>query len=208
MKLYSYDFAPNPRRVLLHMQHKGIEIETEQVDLMTGEHLSGEFPKLNPDMTVPLLVLDDGNSLSEVIGILSYLEDMCPEPALLGRNALEKAQVLSWCHRIYMQGLSAVAEVFRNANPAFKGRGMPGSVDMPQLPELIERGNLRLDAFFTNMDGVVQRQKFLVGESLSQADIDLYVALGFAAWAGRRKIPENCVHLQQWFDGMKARFGE
>ncbi|MBD2858456.1 glutathione S-transferase family protein [Spongiibacter sp. KMU-158] len=208
MKLYSYDFAPNPRRVLLHLKHKGIEVETIQVDLLKGEHLVGDFGKINPDMTVPLLVLDDGTALTEVIGILSYLEDTYPENALFGEPGVERAKVMSWCHRLFMQGLTAVAEIFRNGNPAFKDRGMPGPINMPQLPELITRGNLRLDAFFANMDKELQDRDFLVGNKLTQADIDLYVTLGFAGWAGRRQIPDSCPRLQAWFADMKTRYGE
>ena len=33
MKLYTYDPAPNPRRLALFMQYKGIQIETVQVDM-------------------------------------------------------------------------------------------------------------------------------------------------------------------------------
>lgn len=208
MKLYSYDFAPNPRRVLLHMRHKGIEIDTLQVDLMKGEQMSGEFAQLNPQFTVPLLVLADGNSLGEVVSIVSYLEDLYPEKPLLGTNSLERAQILGWCHRIFMQGLTAVAEVFRNGNPAFVDRAMPGPVNMPQLPELVERGNLRLDAFFASMEQELQDRDYLVADGLSQADIDLYVAIGFAGWAAGRKIPESCPRLHEWTEGMRRVFGE
>ena len=43
MKLYTYDPAPSPQRVALFMKYKGIEIETEQVDMMQGAQRSEEF---------------------------------------------------------------------------------------------------------------------------------------------------------------------
>jgi len=39
MKLYTYDPAPSPQRLALFMHYKGIEIDTEQVDMAAGEHL-------------------------------------------------------------------------------------------------------------------------------------------------------------------------
>ena len=39
MKLYTYDPAPNPRRLQLFMNYKGIDIETTPVDLASGEQL-------------------------------------------------------------------------------------------------------------------------------------------------------------------------
>ena len=95
MKLYTYDPAPNPRRLALFMQYKGIEIETVQVDMMKAEQLAEEYRQINPQCTVPALQLDDGNVLCEVIGICMYLEGLYPDKPLLGSTALEKAQVIS-----------------------------------------------------------------------------------------------------------------
>ncbi len=33
MKLYTYDPAPNPRRLTLFMQYKGISLDSQQIDL-------------------------------------------------------------------------------------------------------------------------------------------------------------------------------
>ena len=37
MHLYTFDPAPNPRRLTLFLAYKGIELPTTQVDLMKGE---------------------------------------------------------------------------------------------------------------------------------------------------------------------------
>ena len=39
MKLYTYDPAPNPRRLTLFLKLKGIDIDTQQIDMMTAEQL-------------------------------------------------------------------------------------------------------------------------------------------------------------------------
>ena len=126
MKLYDYAAAPNPRRVAIFLAEKGIELETVQVDLITGEHKGEAFTAFNPMQDVPALELDDGSCLNQVNAICQYLEELYPDNPLYGRNPLERARVESWNHRIQDNGVAAVAEAFRNASPNFKGRALPG----------------------------------------------------------------------------------
>ena len=109
MKLYTYDGAPNGQRLNLFLQYKGITIDTTQVDLGSAEQLGDDYKAINPYCTIPALVLDDGTLLTEVIGIVTYLETLHPDRPLLGSGALEKAQVISWVHRIIMMMTSALA---------------------------------------------------------------------------------------------------
>ena len=126
------------------MAEKGIEIETVQVDLGSGEQFSESFRALNPDCVVPALELDDGSCLTEVFAICHYLESQFPEPPLLGTTAEERARVLMWNIKVEQQGLWAVADAFRNAAKGLKGRAATGPVDYPQIPELAERGRQRV----------------------------------------------------------------
>ena len=126
MKLYTYDPAPNPRRLALFLKHKGLDIESQQVDLMTGEQLGEAYRAINPHCTVPALVLDDGTVLTEVIGIVTYLEALHPEKPLLGTTPLEKALVSSWDHHLFVGLMSAVASILRNASKGFQNRALPG----------------------------------------------------------------------------------
>lgn len=207
MKLYTFDIAPNPRRVGLFLKEKGVSLDTIPVDLGKGEQFSSPLIDVNPDSTVPALVLDDGTVLTDVIAICLYLESLYPEPPLFGQTPLEQAQVVGWCHRIYINGLGAVAEVLRNKSEMFKGRALPGAVPLPQIPELAERGNARITAFFEAMDKEVAEKDYLVGDRLSQADIDLYASLGFCGWV-QRAVPEECQALTAWLAKMRAHFGE
>ncbi|WP_410052052.1 glutathione S-transferase family protein [Bradyrhizobium sp. SZCCHNS30592] len=45
------------------------------------------YAPLNPQMTLPALVLDDGTVLTQSLVILDYLDDACPGPALLQAGA-------------------------------------------------------------------------------------------------------------------------
>jgi glutathione S-transferase len=203
MKLYTFDPAPNPKRLQLFMAYKGIELDTQQIDMMVAEHLSDKYTAINPVRTLPTLVLDDGNIMTEVVGICLYLESLYPQKPLMGTSDYEKAEVISWDHKLHFSGLMAVAEIFRNGNPAFKNRALPGPLDIPQIPELVTRGQLRLAGFFTDMDAHLTGRDYIVGNSLTLADVDCYAIVGFAGWV-KAAIPDNCPNMQAWYDRVKS----
>ncbi|TXS94217.1 glutathione S-transferase family protein [Parahaliea maris] len=206
MKLYTYDPAPNPKRLQLFINYKGIDIETEQVDLMKLEQFKDEFRAVNPVATVPTLVTDEGVVLAEVIGACVYLEEKFPDKPLLGTTALEKAQVISWDHQIFNTCLTAVAEILRNGNPNFAGRALPGGLDIPQIPELVERGKLRLAPAFRAIDAALADSPFLVGDSVTLADIDLLVCTEFCGWV-KESVPEDCANIHAWLPRAREALG-
>ncbi len=197
MKLYTYDAAPNPRRLALFMHYKGIEIETEQIDMGVGAHLTDEFRAINAEGTLPALVLDDGTVLSQVIGQCTYLEGIHPEKPLLGTTPLEKAQVISWVHKINSGLTLGIASVFRNRSKGFINRALPGPLDLPQIPDLVDRGFLQIDYALTELDGQLANQPWVAGDTISMADIDLFAALGFLAWI-KKDVNENGANLLDW----------
>ena len=203
MKLYTYDPAPNPKRLSFFMQCKGIEIETQQIDMMAAEQLGDDYRAINPDCTVPALVLDDGTVLTEVIGICVYLEALYPEKPLLGSTPLEKAQVISWDHKLFAGMMMAIAGMLRNKGEGFRDRALPGPVDVPQIPELAERGRLLLSDILPRLDAHLATSTWLAGDTFSLADIDLLVGLGFMGWV-KQSIPEDCSHLKAWLERATA----
>ena len=46
MKLYTFDLAPNARRLQLFLNYKGIELETQQIDLGSLEQHGEEYAVL------------------------------------------------------------------------------------------------------------------------------------------------------------------
>lgn len=194
MKLYTAPMPPNPRRVNQFLQYKGIELETIHIDMAVGEQMSAAFKAINPNCTIPALALDDGTCLSEVVGICLYLESIFPDKPLMGTPGLEQAQVVSAMHFTHLNGFTAVAEAFRNASPRHVDRALPGPLDLEQIPELAARGHKRLAYFYERQNAALNGRDFLVGDRLSQADIDLRVVCDFAAIV-KQKVPEDCPSL-------------
>ena len=197
MKLYTFDAAPNPRRVNLFIAYKGIDLPTVQVNLREGEQLGAAYRAINPRCIVPALQLDDGTVLCDGIAICWYLESLYPQRPLLGANALQTAQILSWEQMSFADGFMPAAELLRNRSAAFKDRALPGPEPVPQIPELAARGLERLQRFWRRLEEHLQGREFLVGNSLSFADINTLVIVDFAAWS-KQQVPESLQRVHQW----------
>jgi glutathione S-transferase len=204
MKLYDCTTAPSPQRVRIFLAEKGIDIPLVQVNLRDGEQLGEAFRKINPDCTVPVLELDDGTRISEIFAICQYLESQYPEPLLMGRNALEQAKFSMWNSKIEQNGLAALAETLRNRAKGMRDRALPGPLNLAQIPQLVERGRIRTEAFFGRLDDQLKDNAFISGEAFTMADITAYVMIQFAGWS-KIAIKDSQPNLQRWYDIVSKR---
>src|ERR1043165_5708034 len=85
--------APNPRRVRIFLAEKAVPYDTIEVSIAAAEHQTPEFRKKNPLALLPVLELADGRVLRESMAICRYIEELHPEPNLLGADAWERAQI-------------------------------------------------------------------------------------------------------------------
>lgn len=201
MKLYVWGRAPNPRRVKIFLAEKGIEMPFE--DVGDGAVLGAAYRAKWPQATVPMLELDDGACIGEAMAICRYIEEQQPEPPLMGTDAVSRAHVDMWERRAYEEGLNAAAEIFRNGNPAFVDRGLPGGV-IPQVEGLIERGKTRVNLFFDKFDKQLADNEFVAGERFSIADITAVCAIDFMKVA-KITIPDAHPNLQRWHAAVWTR---
>lgn len=197
MKFYDCSTAPSPRRARIFIAEKNVPIETIEVDLAHNEQLSDAFRAINPRCTVPVLVLDDGTTLTENQGIAAYLEAAFPEPPLLGRTPVERGLVANWNARCELEGLWAVAECFRNRSRGLANRALTGPRDFAQIPELAERGRARAEEFLFMLDERLRQSTFVAGEFFSMADITAVCVVDFAGWI-KLGVPESCTGLRRW----------
>src|SRR5437016_13540130 len=93
---------------------------------------------------------------------------------------------------------------YRKRTPACKTRGVPGPLDLAQIPALAERGRARIQQFFKAMDGRLAAPEFVAGSRYSIADITTLVSVDFAGWI-KLTIPDDCPHLRRWHAQVTAR---
>ena len=204
MKLYDCATAPSPQRVRIFLAEKGIDISLVAVNLREGEQLGKTFRKINPDCTVPVLELDDGTRISEIFAICQYLESQYPEPALMGRNSVEQALVSMWNTKIEQNGIAALAEILRNRSKGMRDRALTGPINFAQIPQLVDRGRIRAEAFFARLDDQLKNGAHVTGNQFSMADITAYVMVEFGEWS-RILIKDSDVNLQRWYDSVSKR---
>lgn len=203
MKLYTWAQAPNPRRVAIFAAEKHIEIPTE--DVGDGAMLKAEYLRKSTLRRVPMLELDDGTCIGQAMAICRYLEALHPEPALLGRTPKEAAVIEMWERYCEYDGIFAVADVFRNKVRAFEGRSLSGyRAVIPQVPALIERGQVRVREFFETLDEQLAHRAYVASAQFSMADITALCATDFARLS-RLEIPASCAHVLRWHAEVSAR---
>lgn len=205
MKLYSMKLAVNPQRVRIFLAEKGLDVETIEIDIPSGQSRNDEYLKINPRGLLPALVLDDGTVLSESIAICRYIEGIAPDPNLFGRTPKDQAMVEMRQREMELDGLMPIAWMFRNTAPHFKDRAQPGAVpDMAQLPQLVERGEILADIWLERLNETLGKSEYVAGDQFSVADITAYCAIGFARWV-KLAVPEGHEHTQRWHAAVKQR---
>ncbi len=97
MKLYDYWRSSAAYRIRIVLNLKGLAYEHVPVNLLKAEQRGGAHLARNPLGLVPALELDDGALLTQSMAICEYLEETHPEPAILPKDPLARAQARSFC---------------------------------------------------------------------------------------------------------------
>src|SRR5215217_1694035 len=92
MQLY---FAPGACSFVPHslLETAGADFEPNMVKLHKGEQNEAPFKAVNPRGQVPVLV-DGGQTITQIVAIVSYLDAKFPEQQFLPRDPLARTKVL------------------------------------------------------------------------------------------------------------------
>ena len=197
MKLYDLPPSPNARRVRIFIAEKGLEIPAVAVDMTKGEDKTPDYLAKNSLGKMPMLELDDGTCITESAAICRYLEDIHPEPPLLGLNAVERAQVEMWNRRMELEILLPSINVFAHTHEMWKGVW----TQIPEWGELCRENAL---ARLEWLDGEIAGREYVVNDTYTVADITLQCALVLGKAVGVR-VPENLSNVNAWFERVAAR---
>lgn len=190
MKLYMNSMSPNVRRVRLTAAVLGLQLEEKNLDLAKGEQKTPEFLALNPNGAVPTLV-DGDFVLTESRVIMQYLALKKPESGLLPRDEQARIDVTRWqfwdsSHFSPQLGMLMFQKVLK---PMF-GLGEP---DAGKIEEALT--NFR--RFATVLDKRLDGRQYVVGDSMTLADLTLASSLMYAKQteAPLAEFP----NIQGWF---------
>lgn len=93
MKLYGFWRSLASYRVRVALALKRIDAQEVSINLLQGAQHGDAYRTVNPQGVVPALQIDEGPPLFQSLAILEYLEETCPEPPLLPKDARGRARV-------------------------------------------------------------------------------------------------------------------
>ncbi len=189
--------APNPRRVRMFLAEKGVDLPETTVNMMKREHKSPEFRAKNSMGQLPALELDDGTCISETVSICRYFEETNPNPPLFGKTAVEKALVDQWIRRVEFAVMMPVGNFWRHAHPRTAAL-------LTQFKDFGESNKETYKGAQKYLNRELEGREFLVGDSLTMADICLLSTVDFAEWIGL-PVEDEFANLVAWRARMKAR---
>ena len=202
MKIYEFDGFPNPTRVRMALAEKGLTDKAEfiSVNVPAGEHKKPEFLAKNPSGAVPVLELDDGETISECTAITEYIDHIDGAPTLTGATPAARGRIHMMQRRAEQKLLDAVADYFHHATP-----GLGPDIEIYQNAEWGERRKGQAVDGMRYFDGVLAKQDYIAGDAYSMADITALAGLAFADFAGIA-IPDDCGNLTAWRLRASARY--
>ncbi|KRB41954.1 MAG: glutathione S-transferase family protein [Pseudomonadota bacterium] len=161
MKLYSGDLSPYSAKVRMQIYAKAIS--DIDIELPQG-FLTGEFHKTSPLARIPVLDLG-GDIIPESEVISEYLEELYPQPRLLGASPRETAQIRT---------VSRIADIYLMNNMFMLGgqtrKSTRDAAVVALLSGQVIRGVKALEHYI-GVDG------FAVSGRLTMADCTLVPAL-------------------------------
>lgn len=190
----------------MFLAEKSVEIPMVQINTREREQFGEAFVAKNPLKAVPVLELDDGTCISESVAICRYIEELHPEPALMGTDAKDKAIVEMWNRRVELVGYVAAADIVRNSLPMFEDRGLSGvSGGVPQIPALVDRGKQTLGRFFKILDEQLADNQFVAGSAFTIADITAYVTIEFLKRVDIQIPASGAENVARWHGEVASR---
>ncbi len=203
-KLYVTRTAPNPRKALILLASKGIDVDdmddldVVDIDFATNEHMTDAFTTMNPMQTVPVLTLDDGTVLNDSQAICEYLDRVFGERSVMGNDVVQRAQVCSMRRIAEFEVLYNFMLAFQHSHPSKAQR-------VEQVPEFAEKSIARAIKALPYFEQALENRDYLVGNQLSFADIVLYLGLDFGKIL-KVNPAEQGENLARFYQSMNARF--
>jgi glutathione S-transferase len=196
MKLFYHPVAPNPAKVLYYANEKKLpDLELVLVDITRGEQRQPEFLARNPRGALPVLELDDGACLTESLPIMEYLEDLHPEPPLIGRSPLERARTRA--AERYIE-LNVFLRIIRAVHATNSPLGLPPN------PAVAENELERLPDALVRIDEMIGDRDFVVGDAPTIADCTLLAAINFARF-GELELGTTFENIERWHSSYALR---
>jgi glutathione S-transferase len=192
--LYFFPVAPNPTKVRLYIAEKelggaSLGVEQSLVNLPAGDQGAPEHLARNPFGRLPVLELDDGACILESLAIIEYLEELHPDPPMIGRDARERARVRDLervCDIGVLMSIGRIVHATRSP------------LGLPPNPAVAEHARPALERTFEVLEETFgDGREFVAGARPTVADCTLAAALQFGRF-GEVALDSRFEKLHAW----------
>ena len=177
--------CPGARAVRLYMKYKNIVAEEVLLNMSRGEHKTEEYLKLNPMHTVPTLKIEYPDGREEGVYesriILKHLDN---------NTDIEVDKWLYWDLGFLYPNVGKIIypRIFRNEEPNRK-----------DLPNLVEK--------FEYLNKILETREFLVGETLTIADISSCMIIENSQICSDYIDVKDYPNIVSWIEKIKKKVG-
>lgn len=165
MKLY---YSPGACSLSPHiaLREAGLPVELQKVDLNTKKmEGGGDFTSVNIKGSVPVLVLNDGQMLTEGPVIVQYIADQKPDSGLAPKaGTLERYRLMEWLNFI-------TSELHKTFTPLF----MPNAV-----AEWKQAARDKIASNLNIIEKHLQGKDYLMGKQFTVADGYLFTVVNWS----------------------------
>jgi glutathione S-transferase len=180
LDLYWGSGSPYSWRVLLALEYKRLSYTSHLLQFSKQEHKSPQMLKMNPRGRVP--VLKDGDFVCfESLAILTYLDRKFPDPPLFGTSPEAAGTIM----RVICEYQVYVEEHITRIIAAIFFQGLEGRLDEIAKAMQVVASEAR------TIEGRLAKSPWLVGDSLSAADIVVYPGIQLLLRALERREAQD-----------------
>ncbi len=194
--LYHLWLSPFCRKVRIVLHEKKIEFEMRAEQVWERREA---FLALNPAGEVPVLVEPDGTTLSGSLIICECLDEINPEPPLLGSHPFQRAEVrrlVLWFDAKFNREVTENL-VGEKITKRFLGLGQPDS-------GAIRAGHANIHTHLDYIAFLIGQRKWLAGDFFSLADVTAAAHLSCVDYVGDVPWDEH-EDAKDWYARVKSR---
>ena len=194
--LYHLWMSPQCRKVRVALLEKRLEFDLRAENVWERRD---EFLALNPASDIPVLVETDGPALSGSDAICEFLDEVHPEPPLIGHQPIARAEVRRLVHWFDEKFNAEVTEnlVGEKMTKRYLGKGGPNS-------KAVRAGHANIHSHLDYIGYLTERRTWLAGDDFSLADIAAAAHLSSIDYLGDVPWAEH-EEAKDWYARIKSR---
>lgn len=198
MLLYQFRKGTNPRRVIIYLAEKGIDVPRYELDYANGEHRSPGYLAINPAGRAPTLVTDGGLAITDSAAIVEYLEELHPGSPMIGTDPISRARVRS-LERLGGELVSRGQLWLWNQTDAFAAKEPSPS------RETADRTHRYVSELLDILESEIGGNEFLAGAAPTVADFTAFPIFQTARERFDLPFGERHPRLDAWYGRFRSR---